>query len=665
MNFINMRIAFLKKATYSLNNHKRLHLVIVSIVLFFSSITIFEWMFDTRLLFTTNSSGSTTKFNTAFLFFLSTICLLICKKPQKKYKVLFIFFIFIILSISILTLAEYMFHVDLFVDNFFIKDTFSTNHPGRMSIATSACFTFFGIGLTSLITKNGTYKKLSQYIILLVSMISFINIITLILKIPTADKTVFFSSMSIQTSIAFALISFVLTFKFPSIGFTKMLFGNYFGSRSLRKLTPFIVIIPFALSFLLLTLINNEKVEPQFGILIYTILLIFSSFLYTLIIALGLNKSDRSRKRLEDDLVHKNAELSQFKEALDQIAIVAITKKNGTIKYVNDNFCTISEFSEEEIIGNTNVIVSSGFQPTSFYSNIWKTISSGKPWFGEIKNKSKSGKYYWTDTALIPLKNKNGYINEYMAIKLDISKRKEAEELLASKYVKTLEDKNTELEQFSYIASHDLQEPLRTITSFSDLLYEEYNDKLDDQAKQIFQFIKQSTGRMSSLIKNLLDYSRIGYQEELLSINCNELLQNISNDLNSLISESNSKLEINNLPTINAYPTGLRLLFQNLLTNAIKFSKKGVTPIIKINAVKKKKGWEFSINDNGIGIKKEFQNKVFAIFQRLHLKEEYEGTGIGLSHCQKIVNLHGGEIWVKSEQGKGSTFYFTISNLKK
>ena len=658
MNLRNLSASLLKRSTYTSDNYRVVNLIITYLLLFTSCITMLEWIFNFELLFTTNVHQETTKFTTAFLFFISVTSLLICEKTTKKYKILFLIFITLILAISILTLVVYTFRLETFVDGI------SNIDPGRMSVATSASFVFYGIGLTSLISRNKNYKKISQYFIIIVSLISFINIITFLLRMPTEGKTVFFKSMSLQTSISFALISFSLAFKLPAIGFTKMVFGNYSGSKSLRKLIPFIVIIPFTLSFLLLTLINKDRIDPQFGILTHTIVLILLSFLYTMKIALSLNKSNRLREILKDDLIHKNEELLQFKEALDEIAIVAITDQNAVIKYVNDNFCKISEFTREEIIGNTSLIIQSGHHPSKFYTDAWDTVSSGKAWFGEIKSKSKNNNFFWTETAIVPLKKKSGYINEYMAIQLDITKRKEAEELLASKYVKELEQKNQELEQYSYIASHDLQEPLRTITSFTDFLNEEYHDKFDDQGKQIFKFIKDATGRMSSLIKNLLDYSRIGHQEELTKVDCNQILQDISNDLSALISQTNTVLEINNLPVIYAYPTVLRLLFQNLLTNAIKFSKKNITPIIQIDAITKKNEWEFSVKDNGIGIKKEFQHKIFAIFQRLHLKEEYAGTGIGLAHCQKIVNLHGGDIWVKSKEEQGSTFYFTISNLK-
>lgn len=644
--------------------HNNTKLVILAIILLFSSLIMFEWIFKTDILLGNyKESGATMKFNTAFLFFLSGLSIHLSSQAKKKYQILFQIFTIIITTFGLLTIIEYYYSSSI-IDNLIIKDTITSVLPGRMSLSSAICFLLFGISLTGLFIRNKIYQKITQQIVLIISMIAFISIITYALRIPLNNKTVFFKTMSIETSLGFMLSAFLLAFKFPSVGFTKMLLGNYYGSQSLRKLIPFIVFIPFILSYLLLHFINNEKVDAKFGIILYTMILIFLSFFYTYIISIGLNKSDIQRKALESNLVARNEELFQFKDALNKIAIVAITDKNAVIKYVNDNFCTISQFTRKEIIGNTDKIVRSNHHPISFHKNILAIVSSGNTWFGEVKNKAKDGTFYWTDTAIIPFTNKSGEVYEYMAIKLDITKKKEAEELLASKYVKKLEDKNKQLEQFSYIASHDLQEPLRTITSFSDILYSEYNDKLDDQAKQIFSFIKQATGRMSSLIKNLLDYSRIGQNESLTEVDCNLLLEVISADLTSLIKKTNTTLKFKNLPVIEAYPTGFRLLLQNLISNAIKFSKKEIAPIIEISALQKKHAWEFSVKDNGIGISKKSQEKIFAIFQRLHLREEYEGTGIGLAHCQKIVHLHEGEIWVKSKPNKGSTFYFTISNEK-
>ncbi|GGH01349.1 hypothetical protein GCM10011416_20080 [Polaribacter pacificus] len=644
----------------NLEKYKSLNSIFIWIILFFSSLVMLEWILKTKILFGIDGAGATTKFNTAFLFFLSALCLLFSKKKEKPFQILFSSLTLIIMAFSLLTIAEYIFNISL-VDNLLVKDTVTPELPGRMSLATACSFTFVSTGFAGLLTKKIKYQRIAQHTILITSFITFLSIVTFVLRIPLENKLFFFKTMSIQTSIAFMLITFTLTFKYPKIGFTKMLLGNNYGSQTLRKSLPFTVLIPFLLSFILLSLINKGAIAVGFGILLYTMVLIFLSLLYFYYISVGMNKSQELRKHLEQNILLKNQELSQYKEALDKVAILAITDKNAIIKYVNEKFCSMSQYSMEEIIGKTDILVRSGYHPKSFHRNIIATVSSGIPWFGEVKNKKKDGTFYWTDTALIPFKDSNGNIYEYMAIKFDITERKNNEELLASKYVKTLEQKNKELEQFSYIASHDLQEPLRTITSFSDILYTEYYNKLDDQAKQIFTFIKEASGRMSNLIKNLLDYSRIGHQEELVKVDCNKLLNNINKDLTTLISETKTTIKISELPIITGYPTSIRLLFQNLISNAIKFSKKDEAPEITIGYTDKKDAWEFSIKDNGIGIQKEYQKKIFSIFQKLHAKEKYKGTGIGLAHCQKIVNLHLGEIWVKSNPNEGSTFYFTIS----
>ena len=224
-----------------------------------------------------------------------------------------------------------------------------------------------------------------------------------------------------------------------------------------------------------------------------------------------------------------------------------------------------------------------------------------------------------------------------------------------------LKKKNRELEQFTYVASHDLQEPLRTINSFTELMEEQYRGKLDDTADRYLAYIAQASTRMSALVKSLLDYSRIGRKRELTTVDCNEQLEAVQKDLEVSIVESNATFELGKLPQIKAYETELRLLFQNLISNAIKFRKPNTTPHITITA-KKDNGWTFAVQDNGIGIAENHKEKIFAIFQRLHSKSAYEGTGIGLAHCRKILELHDGEIWVDSQPNEGSTFYFSIPN---
>ncbi|MRH99682.1 HAMP domain-containing protein [Kriegella sp. EG-1] len=223
-----------------------------------------------------------------------------------------------------------------------------------------------------------------------------------------------------------------------------------------------------------------------------------------------------------------------------------------------------------------------------------------------------------------------------------------------------INSKNKELEQFVYIASHDLQEPLRTISSFSKLL-KQYHGKLDDTGNQSLHFIAQATSRMQYLVKDLMDYSRLGSDKSLEQIDCEELLIGVQSDLSELIKETNTKLIIKNLPKVSGYKTSLGLLFQNLINNAMKFQNAGVKPIVEVFTEEDPNFWKFGIKDNGIGIAPQHQEKIFSIFKRLHTKKAYEGTGIGLAHCQKIVELHGGTIRVESEIDHGSTFYFTLA----
>lgn len=227
-------------------------------------------------------------------------------------------------------------------------------------------------------------------------------------------------------------------------------------------------------------------------------------------------------------------------------------------------------------------------------------------------------------------------------------------------HIRDTEVKNKELEQLAYVASHDLQEPLRTMTSLVDLFKTEYGGKMDDTEKQYLDFISDAATRMQLLTKALLDYSRIGRDKFAVITDCNTLIADVLSDLKTLLEEKLAHITAAPLPTLLAYPQELKLLFQNLISNAVKFQTPGNIPMIHIEAQQQDSGWRFAVQDNGIGIPQGYREKIFVIFQRLHARTHYEGTGIGLAHCTKIAALHNGNIWVESTPGAGSTFYFTI-----
>jgi light-regulated signal transduction histidine kinase (bacteriophytochrome) len=222
---------------------------------------------------------------------------------------------------------------------------------------------------------------------------------------------------------------------------------------------------------------------------------------------------------------------------------------------------------------------------------------------------------------------------------------------------------NKELEQLTYITSHDLQQPLRTISNYMQVFEEDYSEQLDDNAHKYIRSVNKAAKRMSILIQALLDFSRLGRNKKLAHVDCKKIIINVIADLQMLINTSNATISVGEMPELNVYEIEIGQLFQNLITNAIKFQQEDTPPQIQIAAEKVGEKWQFSVSDNGIGIEPVHYDRIFDIFQRLHDNNEYEGNGIGLANCKKIVELHQGEIWIESTVGKGTIFNFTIPHL--
>jgi PAS domain S-box-containing protein len=254
----------------------------------------------------------------------------------------------------------------------------------------------------------------------------------------------------------------------------------------------------------------------------------------------------------------------------------------------------------------------------------------------------------------------------------DITRRKKTEEQLLElnrelkRQTKELAASNAELEQFAFVASHDLQEPLRMVTSFLNQLEKKYEDKLDEKAKQYIWFATDGAKRMRQIILDLLEYSRIGRVDTIIqTVDLNDVMENVLRDCRKTVEEKEASVQWDNLPMIMADRSSMHRLLSNIVNNALKYHAENSQPKVHIKAEETDTTWRILVSDNGIGISPAYGDKIFQIFQRLHTVDEYKGTGIGLAICRKIVENYGGSIWVESEEGKGSTFIFEIPKSSK
>jgi light-regulated signal transduction histidine kinase (bacteriophytochrome) len=270
------------------------------------------------------------------------------------------------------------------------------------------------------------------------------------------------------------------------------------------------------------------------------------------------------------------------------------------------------------------------------------------------------GAVRWVDSQGMMVRDTAGRPLRLLGVCADVTEREEAARARAAQSAE-LARSNAELQQFAYVASHDLQEPLRMVASYTQLLARRYRGRLDSNADEYIGFAVDGVNRMQRLISDLLAYSRVGSKPKALErVAFDEVLGRALANLGEALRETGAEVTASPLPEVRGDSVQLEQLLQNLVGNALKFHPPGVAPKVHVSAERRDDQWIFSVKDNGIGIEPQYFERIFVIFQRLHLKEEYSGTGIGLAICKKVVERHGGRIWVESRPGEGSDFRFSL-----
>jgi PAS domain S-box-containing protein len=333
----------------------------------------------------------------------------------------------------------------------------------------------------------------------------------------------------------------------------------------------------------------------------------------------------------------------------------------GAIVFVNTQIERMFQYSRAELLGQAIEIlvpeVAREKHPSNrdsfFHEPKTRSMGAGRDLYGLRKD----GSLIPVEIGLNPLMTEGERF--VLASILDITERKRGEGLLRDKVLE-LQRSNDDLQQFAYVCSHDLQEPLRVIANFTQLFERRYKGSLDQSADEFIEFIIDATKRMQELINDLLLYSRVQTKgEEFEDTDCSTILQKALANLRVAVEETAAQVVFDSLPMVKGDSSQLIQLFQNLLSNAIKFRSQE-KPVIEISVQSKGGFWLFKVHDNGIGMDMKHAERIFVIFQRLHTKETYPGSGIGLAICKKIVARHGGQIWVESEPGKGTSFFFTL-----
>jgi PAS domain S-box-containing protein len=598
------------------------------------------------------------KFNTALCFVVlgfASLLKLDGSRPAWIWRGLAL----IAILVGVVTFTEIVASADFGIEQWLVRDwagSAATSSPGRMS--TPAAISFILIG--SAIIGNGFVSDHWRKVLLLAVFLLGLSIFfSYPFNLAYGPNLFSYTGMAIHTSILFVILSSIWILEMPSRGWLEVLLSNSPLGENTRSLFATALLVPFVLGWLIFYSEKIGWIPSGLSVSTYAVAVMLLTAIVVIYNANRMLQAEQSQQLTQSDLFLVQRQLQAFAD--NSPAAFFLKDVDGRYQLVNNQFEQLVNKPRTQILGKRNEAFFDEETLSTVLESDRQVLTTKDIVTNELSIKV-GGKTKTFLSTKFPLLDEDGHIHSIGGLWTDISEQKSLAETLNSKNI-DLERSNKELEQFAYVASHDLQEPLRMVSSYMQLLESRYKDKLDQDAKEFIGYAVDGALRMQRLIQDLLAFSRVGTRgKPFAPVDTNAVLDEALLNLTLALEEADAKIDQGELPTVFADKDQLVQLFQNLIANAVKF-RGDKRPVIAISVQNLDGFAQFAVRDNGIGFDPKHTDRIFILFQRLNPREEYEGTGIGLAICKKIVERHGGQIWAESEVGKGSTFYFTLPRV--
>ena len=552
------------------------------------------------------------------------------------------------------TLLQFLLGVDLGIDEVVVRDftTATGDAPGRMSLGTAVCFLLAGVALMLLVA--GRAVTLAQALGIATAVIAAAALLGYLFGVNALYSSLPFSTMAVHTAVLFAMNGLAIVALESGQGLARAISSGYYGGRIARAVLPVALLTPIALNWLSWQGARAGLYDTEFAFALGSL---SACLAVAAIVWWGSFKLNGMQARVEAAAT-RSAYLAAVVEGSND-AIVSMSL-DGTITSWNPAAERMYGYRAEEMLGRSVQALVPVDRQDEVAAILERVRRHERVEHHETVRLRKDGEPVEVSLVVSPVLNDSGVLIGVSKIARDITERaRNAEEL--RQRTEELARSNKELELFAYVASHDLQEPLRAISGCLQLLGERYDGQLDEKGDKYIRYAIDGARRMQKLIEDLLAFSRVGRaSESFRATSCERAVAAAVQNLELAIRQADADVGWAELPTVHGIPSHIGLLFQNLISNAVKFRHADRQPQVSIRAERQGDEYRFAVTDNGIGIDPQYHERAFAIFQRLHTAREYPGTGIGLALCKRIVEAHGGQISLESSPGEGTTVYFTL-----